>query len=264
MTNTQPPRPGPDATPDRINILDVMVDPLTTRQLNGLITAHIDDTRHSCFLNVNVHCLNLATELTWLRDYLNDADVVFCDGAGVMLGARILGHHIPERITYADWMWDLAAVAAERGYSFYFVGARPGVAAAAAARLQARYPSLIIAGVDHGYFDKTPGSPENEAVIGRINAARPHILLLGFGMPLQEQWLRDNWSALQVNIGLTGGAVFDYLSGELKRAPRWMTDNGLEWLGRLLIEPGRLWQRYVLGNPKFLARVLAQRLRGRT
>ena len=123
----------------------------------------------------------------------------------------------------------------------------------------ARYPGLRIAGTYHGYFDKTPGSPENEAVLQRINAARPNILILGFGMPLQERWLLENWERVDANLALTGGAVFDYLSGELRRPPRWMTEHGLEWLGRMLIEPRRLWRRYVVGNPLFLWRVLLQR-----
>jgi N-acetylglucosaminyldiphosphoundecaprenol N-acetyl-beta-D-mannosaminyltransferase len=186
--------------------------------------------------------------------------LVFCDGAGVMLGARLLGHHIPERITYADWIWQLAEFAEPRGFTFFFLGARPGVADKAAASLKARYPALRVVGTHHGYFDKTPGSAENEAVIEQINAVKPNILIVGFGMPLQERWLRDNWDHIDANVALTGGAVFDYVSGELQRAPRWMTDNGLEWLGRLLIEPRRLWKRYLIGNPLFIWRVLKQRL----
>jgi N-acetylglucosaminyldiphosphoundecaprenol N-acetyl-beta-D-mannosaminyltransferase len=191
---------------------------------------------------------------------LNSAEIVFCDGAGVVLGARILGNHIPQRITYADWTWQLAEFAEPRGFTLFFLGARPGVADKAAANLKARYPDLRIVGTHHGYFDKTPGSAENEAVIEQINTVRPNILIVGFGMPLQERWLMENWDRIDANVALTGGAVFDYVSGELQRAPRWMTDNGLEWLGRLLIEPRRLWRRYLIGNPLFLWRVLKQRL----
>jgi N-acetylglucosaminyldiphosphoundecaprenol N-acetyl-beta-D-mannosaminyltransferase len=75
------------------------------------------------------------------------------------------------------------------------------------------------------------------------------------GMPIQELWLEENWDRVNANIALTGGAVFDYISGDLKRAPHWMTDHGLEWLGRLIIEPRRLWKRYMIGNPLFLWRV---------
>ena len=92
----------------------------------------------------------------------------------------------------------------------------------------------------------------------------PDILIVGFGMPLQERWLMQNWENLDARVALTGGAVFDYVSGEVRRGPRVLTDNGFEWLARFLIEPGRLWRRYLVGNPLFLWRVLQQRLRRKT
>ncbi len=241
-------------------VLGVRVDPLTVEELHRRIEAFVRGDGHALVLNVNAHCLNLAYTHPWLRDFLNSAEIVFCDGAGVMLAARILGFRIPERITYADWMWKLAAFGASKEFTFFFLGAKPGVAERAAGRLKARFPALQVVGVHHGYFDKHPGSPENERVVEMINRARPNILVVGFGMPLQERWLMENWDRIQANVALTGGAVFDYVSGHLPRPPRWMTDRGLEWLGRLLIEPRRLWKRYVLGNPLFLLRVLQQRM----
>jgi len=250
-----------DMSPDRFRVLGVQVFGLTVKELHARIGAFIHQDRKALVLNVNVNCLNLAYERPWLRNFLNTAEIVFCDGAGVVLGARILGHRIPQRITYADWMWQLAEFAEPHGFTFFFLGARPGTTEKAAALLIERFPGLQIVGAHHGYFDKTPGSAENEAVIQKINAVRPNILVMGFGMPLQEHWLMENWARIQANVALTGGAVFDYISGELRRAPRWMTDHGLEWLGRLIIEPGRLWRRYLVGNPLFLWRVLRQRLR---
>jgi N-acetylglucosaminyldiphosphoundecaprenol N-acetyl-beta-D-mannosaminyltransferase len=123
------------------------------------------------------------------------------------------------------------------------------------------HPDLRIAGVRHGYFDHRAGSPENGLVVAEINAARPDILLVGLGMPLQERWLMENLHGLDVGAALTGGAVFDYASGKLRRGPRLLTANGLEWLARLIVEPRRLWRRYLLGNPLFLARVIGQRWR---
>lgn len=249
--------------PPPINILGVQVHPLTVDQLHEELAQLIETDAHAEVLHVNVHGMNLSADNPWLRDYLNQAEIVFCDGAGIILGARILGQHIPERITYADWMWQLAEFAAARGYSFYFLGAKPGIAQTAADRMIKRFPELKIAGVRDGYFNKDNGHPDNEAVLADINAARPNILIVGMGMPMQERWLLDNWSRIDANIALTGGAVFDYISGDLKRAPAWMTNNGLEWLGRLLIEPRRLWQRYIVGNPVFLARVIRERLHHR-
>ena len=244
-----------------VNVLGVGVDPLTVEDLHAQIGRLLVRRRGPALvLNANVHCLNLCYEDPALRDFLNRAEVVFCDGAGVMLAAKVLGGRIPERITYADWAWQLASFAATQGFSIYFLGARPGVAEEAARGLKRRYPALKIAGAHHGYFDHSAGSPANEAVVQEINASSPDILLVGFGMPLQEYWLMENRHRLDVGVVLTGGAVFDYVSGRLRRGPRLLTESGFEWLARLLIEPRRLWRRYIVGNPLFLLRVLNQRL----
>ena len=254
-------RPGPSSIHvNCINLLGVRIHTISLNNLLSFVAHTIFEGRRAIIANVNVHAMNLACDLPWFRAFLNSADIVFCDGAGVIMGARILGYPGSQRITYADWMWQLAQFAESRGFTFFFLGARPGVADKAAARLKERFPDLRIVGTHHGYFDKTPGSLENEAVIQKINAARPNILIIGFGMPLQERWLMENWDRIEANVALTGGAVFDYVSGELRRPPRWMTDHGLEWLGRLIIEPRRLWKRYLIGNPLFLWRVLKQRL----
>jgi N-acetylglucosaminyldiphosphoundecaprenol N-acetyl-beta-D-mannosaminyltransferase len=244
-----------------VDVLGVGVNPLTVEELHEKIAGYVEEGGHALVLHANVHGLNLAYRDARLRSLFNAAPIVFCDGSGVMLGARILGRRIPERITYADWMWEVAAFAEENGFSFFFLGARPGVAEKAAERLRERFPGLKIAGTHHGYFDRAPGSPENGAVVAKINAARPDILLVAFGMPLQEFWLMENWGKVEANVALTGGAVFDYVSGELRRGPGILVNNGMEFLARLIVEPRRLWRRYVLGNPLFIMRVLKQRLR---
>ncbi len=155
-----------------------------------------------------------------------------------MLAARLLGRErIPARITYADWTWRLADFAEKENFSMFFLGARPGVTEEAARRLKRRHPGLEISGVRDGYFDHRKGSPENESVVARINAARPDILLLGLGMPFQERWLMENHERLNARVALTGGAVFDYVSGEARRGPKILVHNGFEWLARLLADP---------------------------
>lgn len=244
---------------ERATIFGVGIDSFRPEQLQATLTNIICQNGKALIPHVNIHALNLAYEQPWLRQFFQQSDYVFCDGAGVRLGAKLLGYDLPPRITYADWIWQLAGYGAEQGHTFFFVGSRPGVAQQAAANLQTRYPTIQIVGTEHGYFDKTAGGRENQTIVQAINAARPNILLVAFGMPLQERWLMENWADLRVNIGLTGGATFDYAAGHLRRAPRWLTNNGLEWLGRLWIEPGRLWQRYLIGNPRFFWRILRQR-----
>lgn len=236
---------------------------LTLYDREALLTAvyqTIEECQKKLILSGNIHSFNLAYENDWLHHFFNRADIVRLDGAGVRLGAKILGHNTPPRMTWADFAWDLATLCEQHDFSLFFLGAKPGIAEEAATKLKTKHPNLRFVGLRDGYFDKTKGSAENTAVIHHINTAQPDILVIGFGMPLQEKWLSQNWDDLDVPVTLTGGAVFDYISGELTRPPQWMTDNGLEWLGRMLIEPRRLWKRYIIGNPKFLYRILRQRL----
>lgn len=246
---------------ERVEILGVGVDRVSADELRAEILRVVREGERALVMHVNAHGLNLAYRRPWLQETLNSADVVFCDGAGVALAARMLGRPSLQRFTHADEMWRLAEFAQQHGLTLFLLGALPGVAERAADRLRERYPGLKIAGVRHGYFDKSAGSPENKAVVAEINAARPNVLVVGFGMPIQERWLRENWDRLDgVDVAMTLGAIFDYVSGELKRGPRLLVDNGLESVARLIVEPRRLWRRYVVGNPLFLLRVLKQRL----
>jgi N-acetylglucosaminyldiphosphoundecaprenol N-acetyl-beta-D-mannosaminyltransferase len=262
MVNPAPAAGKAPSEPASIRILGVKVTPLTVDELHAYIGQTIAAKARHLVLNVNVHCLNLAFRIPWLKDFLNSAPVVFCDGAGVMWAARLQGKTIPERITYADWMWQLAAYCESRGHSLYFLGARAGVAEKAAAKLRARYPGLIIKGCRDGFFPLE--GPDNEAVVAGVNASGADILVLGLGMPRQEEWLRRNWGRLNPAVALTGGACFDFVSGEVPRCPRFMADHSLEWLYRLWVEPRRMFGRYVLGNPLFMLRVLRERRLGRS
>jgi N-acetylglucosaminyldiphosphoundecaprenol N-acetyl-beta-D-mannosaminyltransferase len=240
----------------------VPIDAVTVEGLHADLLRSVRLGVPSTVLHVNAHAINLAHRHEWFAAALRGADLVFCDGYGVLLGARLLGQVLPERITYADWAWQLAGFCEAEGISLYLLGARPGVASTAADRLRDRHPALEVRGTGHGYFDKRAGSLENEAVIAALNRARPDVVVVGFGMPLQERWLCENRPRIEAPVVLSGGAVFDYVSGRLRRPPRWMTDHGLEWLGRLAIEPRRLLLRYLIGNPLFLLRVLRERAFG--
>lgn len=252
-----PPPPVPPGPP--VLLEGIPVHPFTVESLHEYMGAVLAARRRARILNVNVHAMNLAHRLPAFRVLLQEAEAVFCDGEGVRLAARLTGQRLPARITYADWLWQLAAWCAAGGRTLYFLGARPGVAAEAAERLVAAHPGLRIVGVRHGYWGREGVS--DEEVVAAIDACRPDVLVLGLGMPWQELWLGSWWERLTTSIVLTGGACFDYASGRLARCPSWMRRRGLEWLYRLLQEPRRLVARYALGNPWFLGRILIGRLR---
>jgi N-acetylglucosaminyldiphosphoundecaprenol N-acetyl-beta-D-mannosaminyltransferase len=245
---------------EAVDMLGVHIGTLSVESLVAFISRTIRAGGKARAVYANIYAIILAQDLAWFRDFFNRSDVVYCDGFGVKWGARFLGLRIPHRFTPPDWIKLLAAECARQGFSIYLLGAHPGVAEKVAVILKQQYPDLRITGTHHGYFDKSPDSVENEAVLQAINATSPDVLLVGLGMPLQERWLMENWDRLETKIALPVGALFDYLAGEFPRAPHWMTDHGLEWLGRLIVEPRRLWRRYLLGIPRFLWLVLRKRL----
>jgi N-acetylglucosaminyldiphosphoundecaprenol N-acetyl-beta-D-mannosaminyltransferase len=248
----------PLAAPPPPRHIDALpVHPLRLAELLGLLDGALARGERLTVFYANVHAANLARRDAAFRAAYESADVVFCDGQGLRLGAAILGQPLPERFTPPDWIDHLAAGCAARGAGLFLLGGRQGAAEAAAATLRARHPGLQTA-VHHGYF---LGSPAAEAAaLAAVGAARPGALLVGMGMPQQERWVAARRDALDVPVVMTVGALFDYLGGGVRRGPRWLTDNGFEWLCRLYYEPRRLWRRYVLGNPAFLLRVLGLRL----
>lgn len=246
-----------NGTLDPVNILGVHVHRLGMTDLIQAVVQRAKSGARSTVLYANVHVLNTAYGDEGLQRILNQADLVYCDGAGVRLGARLLGFHLPPRMTGADWIEPLCAACAAEGITLYLLGSRPGVAGRAAELLQRRHPALRIAGTQHGYL-ADPG--ECTAAITSINAAHAHILLVGMGTPIQERWIAAHRDELEVPVVWGVGALFDFVAGIQPRGPRWMLDSGLEWLYRLCSDPRRLWQRYLVGNPLFILRILRQKL----
>ena len=245
------------ALPQRARIFDIPIDlgrpPELMRRITGWVGRGHPARR---VMYVNAHVLNRSREVSALREALEQADLVYCDGYGVRLAAKALDVEIPHRMTGADWIWGLAALCEAAGQSMYLLGSEPGVTAETARRLSTWYPRLDIAGTHHGFFDI--GSPHDDRVVEDINARRPDIVLVGMGTPKQELWVQRNADRLETDVLWTVGALFDYVSGRVPRAPGWLADNGLEWIFRLAIEPQRMWRRYLLGNPVFISRVMAQ------
>jgi N-acetylglucosaminyldiphosphoundecaprenol N-acetyl-beta-D-mannosaminyltransferase len=211
---------------------------------------------------VNAHVVNQSRVTPRLGDALRRADLVYCDGYGVRLAARVLKRPVPHRMTGADWIWALVRICELAGHPLYLLGSEPPLARRAAERLRQLYPRLDVVGAHHGFFELD--SPHSERVVEDIRAHRPRIVLVGMGTPKQELWVDRYAHRLDGAVVWTVGALFDYVSGRTPRAPRWLADNGLEWIFRLAIDPQRMWRRYLLGNPAFVKRVLTEARHQRT
>ena len=204
----------------RIEILGVPVDPMPSNEL----VAHVQRLHSSgkaTITYVNVHVVNTAQDDMALAAFLHAADLVYCDGNGVRLGARILGESIPARMTGADWIWDLANHA-EGKWRLFWLGGEKGVTAAAAEQLKAKHPQLHIE-TDHGFYP--PNGAATEALVDRINAFAPDILLVGMGTPKQEMWVEYHRSALHVPVVWCVGAAADVLAGVETRGPAWLIEH---------------------------------------
>ena len=241
-----------------IDVLGVPVMPLTWPELRDDVMRRIADRVRTTVMYANIHVINTAQAVPDLKSALNKADLLYCDGEGVRLAATLLGHSLPERITGAEFIWDLAHHLAEEQRSVFWVGGTPGTTERALQILAERYPGLAVAGADHGFFAKD--GPETDAMIARINAASPSLLIVGMGTPIQEQWVTRHRERIHAPVVWCIGATADFVTGVQTRGPALLTRNGFEWLARLAYEPRRMFGRYVIGNPVFAARVLRARL----
>lgn len=227
---------------------NIRLDAVTLHDVLAICAASLENHTPRTLLYANAHAVTLAIENADFARSLDAADILFCDGYGVYCAAQVLGHPLPERFTPPDWIDELAQLCISHNNSIFFLGGQSGVTQQAADRLIKRHPSLHIA-THHGYFNKE--GAESEAVVDTVNQSHAGVLLVGFGMPMQEFWIMRYRARIKAPIVMSVGALFDYLGGTRQRAPAWMTNHGLEWLGRLVEEPGRMWRRYLVGLPRF-------------
>jgi N-acetylglucosaminyldiphosphoundecaprenol N-acetyl-beta-D-mannosaminyltransferase len=204
---------------------------------------------------VNPACVNIAARDPRYRAALARADWVCPDGIGMKIAGRILERPIRQNLNGTDLFPRLCAALARSGRSIYLLGARPGVASAAAEWAQRQFPELRIAGTHTGYFD----DDGEAAVLAAIRDSGADVLLVAMGVPAQDLWLRRNLKKSGATVGIGVGGLFDFYGGRIPRAPQWLREIGGEWIYRLLQEPRRMWRRYLVGNVAFLWRVVRER-----
>jgi N-acetylglucosaminyldiphosphoundecaprenol N-acetyl-beta-D-mannosaminyltransferase len=205
---------------------------------------------------INAHSINLATQNAAYRDILVGSDLNLNDGSGVALAARIQGRRFKENLNGSDFNGDILRLAARLGWPVYLLGAVEGVADRAADRLRSQTEGLNIVGTHSGYWQESSAGD----VAATIRASGADLVMVAMGNPRQEEWLATHLESTGARVGVGVGAFLDFTAGVVPRSPGWMNRFGVEWLWRLLQEPRRLWRRYIVGNPLFLARVVRSRL----
>jgi N-acetylglucosaminyldiphosphoundecaprenol N-acetyl-beta-D-mannosaminyltransferase len=243
-----------------VTLFGLAVTNATKREAVALMESWIGarDRRSRAVFIVNAHTLNQAADDPGYAALLSGGDVVFADGVGARIAARLKGVHMRDNLVGTDLVPLFMRAKRARGYRYFLLGGTPGTAERAAAQLREDVPGIAIAGCQHGWFD----GAETGAVIERINAAAPDMLLVAMGNPLQEQWIATHLPALRVPVSIGVGGLFDHWAGDLQRAPSWVRRGGMEWVQLLLQQPHK-WRRYVLGNPRFLSRALVDARRDR-
>jgi N-acetylglucosaminyldiphosphoundecaprenol N-acetyl-beta-D-mannosaminyltransferase len=233
--------------------------PLSMAETITAIGNLIEMGQPALLITANTHYAMLTQQNPDLQVINAKAALILADGVPLVWISRWMGSPLPQRVAGSDLVFELSAEAAKRGYRLFLVGGAEGVAEQAAHRLCELYPGLQVVGTECPSLHELTRQ-EEAALIGRIRAARPHILMVAFGQPKGERWIYRHIEELGVPVSVQVGASLDFVAGRIRRAPLWMQNSGLEWAFRLGLEPRRLFWRYVR-NAWFISRMVARDVR---
>lgn len=239
----------PQLAGDKLDTLSVLGLPIVSAMTHSVIQVILSPQKKQVSF-LNAHYANMCVQNPKYRTAVKQADYILPDGIGIELAARLDGKQLAENLNGTDFVPALLNKAAALGLSVYLFGARPGTAIAAAQTLSNRIPDLIIAGTRDGY-EEAKNSAET---IKAINASKADIVLVAMGAPKQELWIAQHKNELSAPLVMGVGALFEFLAGNVKRAPKIIRRIRMEWAWRLANEPRRLAKRYLVGNFTFLAR----------
>ncbi len=237
--------------------METFVDCLTMEETISQIQHLIQTNGYYQHVVLNAGKINLLNQSRELREIVNECDLINADGQSIVWAGRYLGIDIPERVTGIDLFERLVALAAEKNYSVYYLGASQEVVQQVVAIHQKNYPQLKIAGYHHGYFceDEIP------YIVQNIRSSQPTFLFVAFSSPKKEYFVNKYKNTLQVPFTMGIGGSFDVIAGKTKRAPLILQKIGMEWFYRFVQEPRRMFQRYIIGNISFIRTVQQEKRR---
>jgi N-acetylglucosaminyldiphosphoundecaprenol N-acetyl-beta-D-mannosaminyltransferase len=240
----------------RIKFMNTEIDNLTMKETLDEIDKLILKNDKSYVVTPNVdHIVMLETDVE-LKNIYRDASLILTDGKPLLWISKWYKTPIKEKISGSDLFPLLCEMAAKKGYSMFFLGAAEGVAAKAAENLKKKYNGLKIVGTYSPPYGFEKDEIESEKIIDMVKEAHPDILILGLGSPKQEKFVYHYCKDLGVPISLGLGASLDFEAGNIRRAPKWMSNHGLEWLYRLIKEPKRMFKRYIIDDCKIVKLII--------
>jgi N-acetylglucosaminyldiphosphoundecaprenol N-acetyl-beta-D-mannosaminyltransferase len=248
---------------NRVTLSGVEFDPIYEDDVVRHVLAELAAGRGGQIVTPNVDILRRANRDEESRRHVGAADLVVADGKPLIWASQLAGHPLPARVPGSDLIWSLTAGVAEHGGSVYLLGGEPGTASRAEDVLRERFPRLRIAGHLSPSFGFDTRPDEVDAVCAAVAAARPDMVFVGLGFPKQERLIARLRPLLPQAWFMGCGAAIGFVAGVHQRAPVWMQRSGLEWVHRLVKEPGRLMRRYLVHDVPFTIRLLAGSARAR-
>lgn len=209
---------------------------------------------------IPVNCIVWAAENKALQEIYNTADLSLCDGVPILWMSKLLGTPLKGRVTGLDLLPLFTEICAQKSYSVFLLGAKPGVGNQLAEKFQKTYPNLHICGLYTPPMAASFSAEENQHMVDLINAAAPDIVWVSLSAPKQDYWIAEHFDKLNATIVIGVGGAFEVSAGLIARAPKWMQQNGLEWLFRFTQEPKRLFHRYFIEAPRIVWIIVKQLL----
>jgi N-acetylglucosaminyldiphosphoundecaprenol N-acetyl-beta-D-mannosaminyltransferase len=238
-------------------LLDLPIVPFTYPEVLHELESSILQNRKTFCVTLNLDMLRLSQQHADFASIIKEADLVFADGMPLVWLSRFSKTPLPERVAGCDVGYDLCRLSHEKGYKVFFLGAAEGVAEKAKANLLKRYPKLQVVGTHSPSRETLENEAASFNLIEQINATGAHIVLVALGAPKQERWIARHREPLNANVILPCGGTLDFMAGVQSKAPSFLGRFGLEWLYRLLSNPSRLFERYILHDLPFLAALVS-------
>lgn len=233
----------------RIRIFNTYVDNLSMKETVAKVSNIIEEKTVTQHVVLNASKINLMEKDSQLLDIVNSCSIINADGASILWAAKQFGFSLKERVTGIDLFMNLLSLADQKKYSIYLFGAKEEVVHSVASIIQKDFPNVIISGYRNGYFTDN----DNDLIVRQIAESKADMLFVAFSSPMKEYWINDHIDNLNVPFVMGVGGSFDVIAGVTKRAPLWMQNHGLEWFYRFIQEPKRMFNRYIIGNIKFVA-----------